>query len=347
MFAMAASGIGSFRIANALSNDRILNPTAYCTQVLGINRNRKDSYKGDTDWRTTSIADIIRNKVYLGHMISQKQTTVSFKNKMRVRLPEEELISVLNTHEPLVEQDEFDIAQKVFSTKKRGNKHRFENIFVGILKCADCGSGLSLTYNGNKKLCFSYYCNRYRQHRKYCTTHYIHYDDVYKIVLESIREKQRFVKAHADELAVYAQKLANRGADIELKQLRSDLDKSRKRCGELDTLIQKLFEQVALGAIPQERFTTLSSAYESEQKLLKEKISGLEGQVADRGGNVQNVMRFFDLVRKHDEVTELTVEILREFIDSVVVHQAEGKRNNRTQKVIVNFRFIKENWFIF
>ena len=112
-------------------------------------------------------------------------------------------------------------------------------------------------------------------------------------------------------------------------------------------LIQKLFEQVALGAIPQERFATLSSAYEDEQKLLKDKISVLQDKVADRGGDVQNVMRLFDVVKKHDEVTELTAEILREFIDSVVIYQATGKRKDRAQKVVVNFRFIKENWFIF
>ena len=128
--------------------------------------------------------------------------------------------------------------------------------------------------------------------------------------------------------------------------MRSDLEKARKRCTELDILIQKLFEQVAFGTIPQERFAILSATYEDEQKTLKSKISDLQEKVSVRGGDMQSIMRFFDLVRKHDDVSELTVEILHEFIDSVMVYRAEGKRKDRTQKVVINFRFIKDNWFI-
>jgi len=345
IFAMASSGLGTARIAKALRDDGILCPNAYNSQVLGINRTR--TYKDDNDWAKTTIAQIVRNWVYLGHTVSQKASTISFKNKTRIKYPEEDFITVLNTHDALVEQDEFDISQKIFKIKNRKNKHDFDNIFVGILKCSDCGAGLSIQFpsNGNGRPFFSYSCNRYRQHSKYCTTHYIRYDEIYKIVLEGIQEKQRLVKEHEKELAVYAQNLADRGADIELKQIRNDLEKSKKRCKELDVLIQKLFEQVALGAIAQERFATLSQTYEQEQQTLKTKITALEAKLSDRGGDVQNIMRFFELVRKHEKVTELTPEILHEFLESVVVYQAEGKRLDRTQKVVMNFRFIQDEWF--
>ncbi|MDR1700568.1 MAG: recombinase family protein, partial [Lachnoclostridium sp.] len=110
-------------------------PTVYARDVLGINRVR--TYKDDTDWSKTSIAEIIRNKVYLGHTVSQKASTISFKNKTRYRIPEDEHITVLDTHEPLISPDIFEAAQKVFSTKNPGNKFGFENIFVGVLKCAN------------------------------------------------------------------------------------------------------------------------------------------------------------------------------------------------------------------
>jgi len=347
MFAMAASGMGTGTIATTLKKECIINPGAYCRLVLKINR--PHTYTDNTHWNTTTVTSIIRNKVYLGHTVSQKQTSISFKNKSLINRPEEEHVVVLNTHEPLVDQDEFDIAQKVFKIRNRGNKFGFDNIFVGVLKCSDCGSGLAIQYpsESNGRPFFSYSCNRYRQHSKYCTTHYIRYDDVYQIVLDGIQEKQRFVQAHSEELAQYAQQLADRGADIELKQMRSELEKASKRCAELDILIQKLFEQVALGAIPQGRFDKLSATYEDEQNTLKSKIADLQEKVSDRGSDLQNIMRFFDLVSKHDDVTELNAEILHKLIDSVVVYQAEGKRKDRTQKVVINFRFIKDNWFIF
>jgi hypothetical protein len=280
-------------------------------------------------------------------MVSQKETSVSFKNKKTIKRSEEERITVLNTHEALVEQDEFDLAQKIFSIRKRGNRFGFVNIFVGLLKCSDCGSSLTIIFPAPPREILYYSCNRYRQYKDYCSTHYIRYDDVYKVVLDAIQTKQRFVKEHAEKLAEYAQKLADRGADVELKQIRSDLEKAKKRRDELEILLQKLFEQVALGSIPQERFNRLSATYEGEQKTLEEKISVLQEKVSKRGGDVQNIMRFFDLVRRHDDVTELTAEILHRFIECIVVHQAEGKLKDRTQRVDVHFRFIRDNWFIF
>ena len=345
MFAMACSGLGTSVIARTFREEGILNPRAYCTQVLGVKRHY--TYKDETDWAKTTVSQIIRNKAYLGHMVSSKTTTLSFKHKTPIKVPEDEQITVLNTHEPLVDQDTFDMAQKIFTTRRRENQHGFVNIFNGILKCSDCGTGLSITFPTAKKKYLSYTCNRYRQRTKYCTSHYIRYDDVYKLVLESIQEKQQFVKAHADELATYAQRLADRGANIELKQLHTDLEKSTKRSKELDILIQKLFEQVALGALAQERFETLSATYEAEQKSLKTKIAEMQSKVADRGGDMQNIMRFFDLVKRHNDVTELTAEVLHAFIDSVVIHQATGKRLDREQEVVINFRFIQDNWFIF
>jgi hypothetical protein len=281
-------------------------------------------------------------------MVSQKGSTISFKNKTKIRYPEEEHIAVLNTHEPLVSQEEFDLAQKIFRTKRRSNRYGIENVFVGVLKCSDCGSGLAMQFphpKANNQI-FSYACNRYRQHSKYCTTHYIRCDDIHRIVLDSIQEKQRFVKAHEDELALYAQKLADDGANGESKQLHIELERLRKRCTELDTVISKLFEQAALGVISQERFLLLSATYEDEHKSLKEKIAGLEARVSSKSGDAQNILRFFELVARHSDITELSVPVIHQLIDSIVVYQAEGGRKDRTQRVVINFRFIRDNWFI-
>jgi DNA invertase Pin-like site-specific DNA recombinase len=347
MFRMAVSGMGTAKIARILREEEILTPRSYAQKVLGINRPK--TYKDETDWADTSVRVIISNKVYLGHMVSQKSKPTSFKNRRPIKLPEEEYVVVNNTHEPLVTEDEFEIAQKVIRKKQRWNKHEFVNIFSGLLKCNDCGSGLVLHAPVRNGIVHnSYVCNRYRQRSKYCTTHYIRYDDIYNMVLESIQEKQQFVKAHQNELAVYAQKLASRGADIELKKMRLDLDKSTRRDGELDILIQKLFEQVALGSLSQERFDTLIATYEDEQKTIKTKIDTLQKTVSIRCGDADNIMRFFNLVQKHEDVTELTAEILHSFIENIVVHQAEGgKILNRTQKVVINFRFIRDNWINF
>lgn len=342
IFQLAASGTGTCQIGRILTEEGILRPGAYAEQRLGIVR--PSTYKSDIEWGTTSVREIIQNRVYLGHMIANKQSTKSFKSKKLEKLPEEEHIVVLNTHEPLVDEELFEQAQRTIGTKKRGNKYGFSNIFLGIIKCADCGSGLAIVHPcdpGRKQ--FGYNCNRYRS--KHCTNHYIHLATVTRIVLEGIQEKVEFVKAHEDELLLYAKKLAGQGREKELRQQRGELERSRKRCKELDHLIQKLFEQNAVGLLTDERFATLSSTYEEEQKALKAKVAELEHKLTSEEADVANAMKFFQLVRKYTEVTELTVPILRDLIDTVVVHAPKGVKKSRTQRVVVNFRFIKDNWF--
>ena len=338
MFAMAVQGFGTSKIAKSLTEDGILNPTAYSEQVLKVKR--PYTYKNATDWSKTSISEILHNKVYLGHMFSQKTTTVSFKNKTPIRNSEEEFIVVYNTHEPLVEQDEFELAQKIFSIKKRGNRHGFDNIFVGILKCSDCGAGLAIAFPTSHKNWFSYTCNRYRQYIEYCRTHYIRYDSVYNIALDAIQEHQKSVQKHEKELAAYAKELADKGVDIKLRQLRSDFERFQRRCNELDILIKKLFEQLALDSLPQERFDTLLATYEDEQKFVKQKVKDIKAELSQEGDK-SDTKRFRKLVRKHCCVTELNAEILLKFIDSIVVYQADGigRTKNKNQKIVINFRF--------
>jgi len=346
LFGMAASGCAPYTIARTFTDEKILVPNAYNKKKHSVGF--KESNITDTCWNPNTIRGFIRNEVYIGHMVSQKQSTKSYKSKKIVRLPEEDRIRVENTHEALVDQETFDLANKCFKAKRMPNKHGFVNIFVGLIKCADCGSGLQYVYPTKSIPSFGYQCNRYRHYaRRLCTSHYIKYDNVYDIVLQKIQQKVRFVNEHRDKLAEYAQKLATQNFDNDLKQVRSEIEKSQRRCRELDFLIQKLFEQNATGVLSDERFVTLSGAYEVEQKALKTKIADLQNRLSEQENSAQDTLRFFNLVSKYTVITELTAENLNDLIDTIVVHAPEGQRSRkaRKQKVEVNFRFIQEKWF--
>ena len=280
IFNMAASGNAPYTIAKTLSTECVLVPSAYNKQKS--NYGFKELYTIETDWSPGSIRGLIKNEVYMGHMVSQKLTTKSYKSKKLVVNADEDRIRVENTHEALVDKETFDLANKCFGAKRMPNKHGFVNIFVGLIKCADCGTGLQYIYPVKSRPGFGYQCNRYRHYaRRYCTNHYIKYDAIYAIVLEQIQEKVQFVREHEDELTKYAQKLATQTSDKDLKHARMELDKNQKRCRELDALIQKLFEQNAAGVLSDERFVTLSDTYESEQKAFKIKLGDLQNRLAE------------------------------------------------------------------
>ncbi len=92
-----------------------------------------------------NVKMILENQVYLGHIVSHKTQTKSFKNKKLVSVPKEEWIIVRNTHEAIVDKETFELVQKFISVKKRPNKTGFPNMFVGLVKCPDCGRNMAFS----------------------------------------------------------------------------------------------------------------------------------------------------------------------------------------------------------
>lgn len=344
IFSLAAKGMGTSAIARTLSGEGIPTPRVHI-RALGIPR--PETFRADTDWSHTTIKNIVLNHIYLGHMVNLKTTTKSYKNKKQVTLPEEAWIVVKNTHEPLVSEDTFALAQKIIGVKKRGNKYGFKNIFAGLVKCDDCGSGMSLVYcRGNSKKYIGYNCNRYRQHaNNYCLNHYITYDNLYAVALASIQEKAAFVKSREDQLLEYARKLASNTAEKNSKKLRPELARMQKRFDELKIIVKKLFEQSALGTIDMEQFAELSAGYKSERESLKSRILEYQSHIPENEESAETAMSFFRLVQKYFEFTMLDAAILNDLIDNIAVSHPEGRGKKRNQTLVVSFRFIKDNLF--
>ena len=335
---MAADGVTPFRIAAQLSREQIPTPNNYFAD-LGMKCNRPKW----PEWSKTTILQILHNRAYLGHMASLKQTTKSFKNKKTVHLPKEQWVEIPNTHEPLVEQYVFDLAQKIAQVKRREGKPLMENTFSGLLKCSTCGGGMGLACRAND-MYGQYNCNLYRRgtKEKHCVSHYISHKALYSLVREDIKRNAAIARQHESELTEYAQKVSGSNSGDKYRRIQKDLDKAHRRSGELDMIIKKLFEQNALGIISDERFISMSADYENEQKSLSAKVAELQGQLDKRNAEGSNTVRFLNAVRKYSDITELNAAILNDLIDSIVVYEPTVKwaKASRVQRVEINYRFI-------
>ena len=341
IFQMAAEGLTPFKIAKQLSNDKILTPRAYLAHRFGKYKNCFP-VKYPEDWSNATIMAILQNRAYLGHMVGNKSTTKSFKNRKQVAIPKAEWIEIQNTHPQLVDEYLFDTAQKVVRVKKRENSKGEPNIFAGLLKCSDCGASLGYVKGKTEGHQGAYNCNVYRKKNlRYCTAHYITHKALYQLVFEDIKRNAQIAKQYEDELSEYARKVASGNDNCKFKRLQKELDKLKQRDSELDTIIKKLFEQNALGVISDERFILMSKDYEVEQNKSAERIAELQGQLEKRDTEGSNTAKFLNAVRKYSEITELNAAVLNDLIDSIVVYNAEGRgRKNRKQKVELNYKFI-------
>lgn len=337
IFELSKQGNSVHQIARTLCEDGILIPRAYRAMKNGT-LDTSTGFKFPTDWVGKNVKMILENQVYLGHMVSHKTQTKSFKNKKLVSVPKEEWIIVRNTHEAIVDEETFELVQKFISVKKRPNKTGRPNMFVGLVKCPDCGRNMAFSNPNGREPRFR--CRTYARNSNLCTTHAISYDALQQIVMGDIQKHIKSMEALGDQFIEEMHELSEKGGGQKIKQFRQDLEIAEKRIAEIDSVIMKLFEQNALGKITDERFEKMSSAYENEQKELTQKRDDLKKRIIAEEKKTQSTNQFLETIRKYETVTELNRSMLVELIDSIYVYQAEGTGKERRQKVEINYRFL-------
>lgn len=342
IFKLCSEGNGYNRITKILRKDGYLNPIAY------FNRHNPDYYKADYwrkpyDWHITSIRFILSNMVYLGHTVYGKQRVKIMSTSKKIKAPEEDWVITYNTHEPLVSQETWDLVQSMLKSRKRETRTGEIQIFSGLLSCSDCGS--ALTYAGKQKGSIrkgEYSCWFYKTHGKeYCSSHYITYDNLYNIVIEDIRKNARLAERYEDR---YLRQLLDADTVKQKKQLEKDkkeIEATKLRIADLDTIIKKLYEDNVLGKITDKRFASLSGDYEKEQQELSEKLEALTEKVRTARDNADKAQHFLGFIRKYTALDELNAKILNELIDKIVVHhKTVNEAGERVQKIEIFYKFV-------
>ncbi len=210
MFAMAIEGKTCCQIARILRNEHRLTPWA-CVKEKNGSLQGTDYAKIAHHWSERTVKKILENPVYLGDMVSHRYTRKSFKDKRLIEIPESEWIRVPNTHQALVNCEDFNTVQKRISIKKPRISENPNNIFRGLLKCGDCGSSLSYKKPSSPRCFAKYECGGYVRHGKeYCSSHRIKFNDLYNIVLDDIQRNIALVSANKTE---YINRLAGISAE--------------------------------------------------------------------------------------------------------------------------------------
>jgi uncharacterized membrane-anchored protein YhcB (DUF1043 family) len=275
----------------------------------------------------------------MGHMVGCKQTIKSFKIQKLEHVPEKDWITVRNTHEAIVDEETFWHVQDLLSIKRPANVRTKENIFVGKLRCSDCGKHLAFQNVQGRHKTGSFICNRYRRDTKFCTAHYIRYDALHGLVLNDIRKKADLARCFKGDFAEYLQQLADNKSDVQESNYRREFDRSKARFDEVEQIVKRLFEQNALGVIPDDRFTAFLGEYTDEQSDLQAKIDKLQTQLDKQKPNAEGAELFFGMIEKYTDVEELTTKVITDLIDHIVIYEHTGDAKNWRQRVDIFYRF--------
>ena len=339
---LTLSGYGTEQIAEMLSKEKVLTPTAYA-----ISKGRKKpskSMNGDPfKWQSSTIVKILSMQEYCGDIINFKTYSKSFKNKKRYKNDPENISVFKDVHEPIRDRATFEkIQEKRGKVRKRKKQDGERNMFSGLLVCADCGGNMHFHFNqGNPKIQY-FSCSEYNKgKRKTCTsTHYIRVDFLEQIVLAEIRRLTRFACKHEDEFTTAVADYSKKVMETEQRIRQNELKSLIARDKELDVLFQKIYEDNVSGKISDERFAKLSAKYETEQKSIVERIERLKKLFDEVNLKVEHTESFVAAVKKYTRVKKLTPLMLNELIEYIEVHQAETVNGEQTQTIVIHYNCI-------
>ena len=343
IFAMTIDGYGPYQIASKLKEEKVLIPSAYLARHgEGVNKNK--TFKDVYGWGSSTICNILEKREYLGHTINFK-TRKHFKDKKSHYVPEDEWTIFENTHEPIIDQQTFDLVQKI-----RGNVRRYPDGWgeaaplTGLLYCADCGGKMYVHRTNNGKRISQYTCSQYSKVPvgKLCTTqHRINEDVVLSLVSEMLKAIAEYAKHDRAEFVRVVQEAQSSQQTAEVKKQRIRLATAKQRVSELEVLLCKIYEDNILGKLSDSRYATLDAQYEKEQSELTAEISVLEKAVKSYEKHEKDADRFIALIGKYENFDKLTIAMLNEFIEKILVHERDRKGSiQTTQEVEIYFNFV-------
>ncbi len=343
IFAMTIDGYGPYQIASKLKEEKVLIPSAYLARHgEGVNKNK--TFKDVYGWGSSTICNILEKREYLGHTINFK-TRKHFKDKKSHYVPEDEWTIFENTHEAIIDQQTFDLVQKI-----RGNVRRYPDGWgeaaplTGLLYCADCGGKMYVHRTNNGKRISQYTCSQYSKVPvgKLCTTqHRINEDVVLSLVSEMLKAIAEYAKHDRAEFVRVVQEAQSSQQTAEVKKQRTRLATAKQRVSELEVLLCKIYEDNILGKLSDSRYATLDAQYEKEQSELTVEISDLEKAIKSYEKHEKDADRFIALIDKYENFDKLTIAMLNEFIEKILVHERDRKGSiQTTQEVEIYFNFV-------
>ena len=343
IFSMTIDGYGPYQIASKLKSEKVLIPSAYLAQHgEGVNKNK--TFKDVYGWGSSTICNILEKREYLGHTINFK-TRKHFKDKKSHYVPEDEWTIFENTHEPIIDQQTFDLVQKI-----RGNVRRYPDGWgeaaplTGLLYCADCGGKMYVHRTNNGKRISQYTCSQYTKVPcgTLCKTqHRINEDVVLSLVSEMLKAIAEYAKHDRAEFVRVVQEAQSSQQTAEVRKQRTRLATAKQRVSELEVLLCKIYEDNILGKLSDSRYATLDAQYEKEQSELTAEISVLEKAVKRYEKHEKDADRFIALIDKYENFDKLTIAMLNEFIEKILVHERDRKGSiQTTQEVEIYFNFV-------
>ena len=340
IFALCLKGYGPTQIA------RILTERGIDTPVVHFHKYKLPTalkLREDSDiWNAKTIAGILENMEYLGHTVNFRFYKKSYKSKKKYENPRDKWVIFENTQEAIIDQETFDTVQRIRDGRRRPTEMGEMNILSGMLYCADCGEKMYLCRCTTVKQAEYFNCSTYRKKKKkYCTSHQITAHAAMALIKNDIQYTIKFATENKETFMSILKERAKAKSKRELESFIDGKEQAEKRIKALDKIIQNLYEDKVAGKISEERYMKMSDNYEAEQKTLTERLNYLKAEIEKAKTQYDNINRFMAIVKKYSDFEEITPEILRAFVDKVIIHEKVKVDGHYVHTIEIIYNFVE------
>lgn len=343
IFALTLEGSGPYQIAQILSRDRVEIPAVHMAR-FGAGLHQNQSFDDPYRWGGSTVVGILKKREYLGETVNFK-TRKHFKDKKSHYVDESEWVVFEGTQEPIIDRETFDNVQRIRGGVKRypdgwGETHPL----TGLMFCADCGSKMYVHRVNNGRRVAQYTCSAYSKTPvgTLCASqHRIDEAVVLQLIADMLKAIRDYAKLDREAFIATVMEAQTAKQNSELRKKESRLAAARQRMEELELLSRKIYEDNALGKLPDARFEALEVQYTNERKTLTDEIAELEAYIADCRESETSAGKFIALVDRYESFDSLTTTMLNEFVEKICVYERADKGSrNTTQRVDICFNFI-------
>ena len=345
IFSIAEEGVELHTICNRLCKAKVMKPSFYKKELFERFMDEEKMY----DWDTAYVSQILHNPVYAGNLTVADKPTKTMRSKKRQYIPYAEREIIYGTHEPIIEQSRWNTVQKILQSRPPvigESSSGYDNIFRGVIKCADCGSAMLAKVEQKRKrnnvLDKTFYCcTKYRKFGKDgCSSHNIEARTVHEVVLTDIQKHAGQALTDRKTMVMDIAERLNLQMSADREQQKKELRQCKQRVSEIENLYAKLYEDLTRELLTEKRFQMLSARYDSEQEELTAKIKELEkSAIADRE-QLSSIEQFAEQISGYAGITELNFKIINQLIEKILVSEPVEVDGQKIQRLTIHYKFI-------
>ncbi len=345
IFSIAEEGVGLHTICNRLRKAKVIKPSFYKREMFERYTDEEKMY----DWDTAYVSKILHDPVYAGNLTVAERPTKTMRSKKRQYIPYAEREVIYGTHEPIIEQSRWNTVQKILESRPPvigESSSGYDNIFRGIIKCADCGSAMLAKVEQKRKrnnvLDKTFYCcTKYRKFGKEgCSSHTIEARTVHEVVLADIQKHAGQALTDRKAMVTEIAERLNLQMSADREQQKKELRQCKQRVSEIENLYAKLYEDLTRELLTEKRFQMLSARYDSEQEELTAKIKELEKSAIADKEQLSSIEQFAEQISGYAGITELNFKIINQLIEKILVSEPVEVDGQKIQRLTIHYKFI-------